>query len=349
MGMVTIARFPLETALPDIPFSLLEDFLSSREWSTYSIGVRVRDPLQKERIAKAVKNRIGNHPVFRGKVIGLEFPDMEIILDEVERQVVIQVLPVIITGKYTKLTRTIAQTRHYCYECKGIGRKHGGVCPICKGEKVLTKESVQELIAPFFQNAFSCGEVLFHGAGREDVDVRMLGDGRPFALTLENPLKREANMQALKEEINRSLKNKVELFELKVGIPADVVFITRNYHTKRYRALVESKGPIDVAQLQSFLDQKMDVIQTTPTRVEKRRVMKERPHWITLEKATQVDAHHIEVELHASAGCYIKEFISGDGGRSKPSLSAWLNADCLCKELDVLEIVDADELTFAAE
>ncbi len=347
--MVTILRIPLETTLPDVPFAKLDELLSSREWTTYSIGVRIRDPLQKELISKAVKNRIANHSLFQGKMIGLEHPDVEIVFDEVEKKVTLQFLPVILKGNYTKLVRTIAQTRHYCYECKGTGRSHGNVCNVCKGEKILTKESVQELVTPFIKDAFQCDEVLFHGAGREDVDVRMLGRGRPFALTLENPILRVADMGKLQSQINSALKGKVELFDLSIGIPADVVFITRNYHTKRYRALVESSEKISVEKLSSFLNQKMDVLQTTPIRVEKRRVMKERPHWITLEKAVQVDTHHIEVELHASAGCYIKEFISGDEGRSKPSLAEWLAVKCFCKELDVLEIVDSDEFTFTTD
>ncbi len=347
--MVTILRIPLETTLPDLPFAKLDELLSSREWTTYSIGVRIRDPLQKELISKAVKNRVANHSLFQGKMIGLEHPDVEIVFDEVEKKVTLQFLPVILKGNYTKLVRTIAQTRHYCYECKGTGRSHGNVCNVCKGEKILTKESVQELVTPFIKDAFQCDEVLFHGAGREDVDVRMLGRGRPFALTLENPTLRVADMGKLQSQINSALKGKVELFDLSIGIPADVVFITRNYHTKRYRALVESTEKISVEKLSSFLNQKMDVLQTTPIRVEKRRVMKERPHWITLEKITQIDPFHIDVELHASAGCYIKEFISGDEGRSKPSLAEWLTAKCVCKELDVLEIVDSDEFTFTAE
>ena len=217
---------------------------------------------------------------------------------------------------------------------------HGRTCSVCKGEKVLTKESVQELITPFFQKEFSCADVLFHGAGREDVDVRMLGSGRPFALTLENPRVRETDIEKLRVHINHALKNKVELFELKIGHAQDVEKVTRTYHTKRYRALVESPEKININPLKPFLEQKMDVIQLTPQRVEKRRAMKERPHWIILESVKRISDHSIEVELHSSAGCYIKEFISGDNGRSKPSLKEWLNVPCTCKELDVLEIVD---------
>ena len=341
--MSTLLHRPLSTSFPDIPLSELEGLLASREWSTYSIGIRCRDPLQKDLFSKAVRVRIADSPLFRGKMIAFEHPDIEIILDEGAGQLTVQVLPLIITGRYTKLSRFIAQTRHYCYACKGSGRTQGRECPVCHGDKVLTKESVQELIAPFFRDAFHCDEVLFHGAGREDVDVRMLGNGRPFALTLENPLVRSVEMGSLQSAINDSLVGKVGLLDVRIGIPSDVASITRAYHTKRYRAVVFSEEVISLEKLDSFRGQKIDVLQTTPVRVEKRRVMKERPHWVILEKATKMDDHRIEIELHASAGCYIKEFISGDAGRSLPSLSEWLGIPCVCQELDVLEIVDLAE------
>lgn len=339
--MVTRFSFPLQHPMPELGHNWQGE-LARRDWETYSVGVRVKDPLKKELFAKSIRIRVANHPLFNGKKTAFEFPDVEIVFDEVEKQIHLQILPIIITGKYTKLSRTIAQTRHYCFECKGVGRKHGAICPVCKGEKVLTKDSVQELIAPFFQKAFTCGEVLFHGAGREDVDVRMLGNGRPFALTLENPAKRRTDLKGLESEINSALMDKVQLFDLHIGMPNDVAYTTQKYHTKRYRALVESSEKIDSGLLVSFLNQKMDVLQTTPLRVEKRRAMKERPHWITLEKVTVIDDNHLEVELHASAGCYIKEFISGDHGRSNPSLADWAKVPCVCKELDVLEIVEND-------
>lgn len=338
--MTTLLRFPLSLHLPELPVHVLENALSTREWDTYAIGVRIKDEAQKQSILKVVRTRVANLSLFNGKKLAFEFPDVEIIFDEVEKEIRVQVQPVIITGRYTKLQRTIAQTRHFCYQCKGTGRFSGGVCEVCKGEKVLTKESVQELIAPFFQKHFGCEEVLFHGAGREDVDVRMLGKGRPFALTLENPMKRTTDVPALMNEINAVLKNKVELFNLELGMPLDVAHVTQKYHTKRYRALVEGVGKVHVERLDSFLNQKMDVIQVTPVRVEKRRAMKERPHWVILESVKKIDETHVEITLHASAGCYIKEFISGDEGRSKPSLSEWLNCACVCKELDVVEIVE---------
>ncbi len=337
--MVHIFHFSLKH-LPPIVAGEWLDVFETHAFETYAIGLRTEKIEGKKPLLAAIRQAVAENSAFHNKQFVLQHPDVEIVFDEIISQVAVHIFPVIIIGRYTKLQRTIAQTRHFCFECKGSGKKHGNVCPQCKGEKVLTKESVQELITPFFQKEFSCAEVLFHGAGREDVDVLMLGKGRPFALTLENPQMRSIDIEKLRTHINRELKKKVELFELKIGHPQDVEEVTRTYHTKRYRALVESPEKININPLNTFLEQKMDVIQLTPQRVEKRRVMKERPHWVILEKVKRIGDHLIEIELHTSAGCYIKEFISGDNGRSKPSLKEWLNVPCVCKELDVLEIVD---------
>jgi tRNA pseudouridine synthase 10 len=44
------------------------------------------------------------------------------------------------------------------------------------------------------------------------------------------------------------------------------------------------------------------------------------------------------MEIKCDAGLYIKELISGDGGRTKPSLSALLGVEAEVTELDVLDV-----------
>ena len=49
-------------------------------------------------------------------------------------------------------------------------------------------KSVQEYLGESIrQEIFGSDEVLLHGSGREDIDVRMLGRGRPFILEFLNP------------------------------------------------------------------------------------------------------------------------------------------------------------------
>ena len=44
------------------------------------------------------------------------------------------------------------------------------------------------------------------------------------------------------------------------------------------------------------------------------------------------------LNVEAESGTYIKELISGDEGRTKPSISEMINNPCKVIELDVLEI-----------
>jgi tRNA pseudouridine synthase 10 len=42
--------------------------------------------------------------------------------------------------------------------------------------------------------------------------------------------------------------------------------------------------------------------------------------------------------VECEGGLYIKELISGDEGRSKPSVSEVLGINALCEQLDVLQV-----------
>ena len=93
---------------------------------------------------------------------------------------------VFVEGRYRKLSRDLPQTVFFCPECKGHPRRRKG-CARCEGFGKLTRDSVQELIGWVLGAAFKTRKNKFHGAGREDVNVRMLGAGRPFVMEFLNP------------------------------------------------------------------------------------------------------------------------------------------------------------------
>lgn len=76
--------------------------------------------------------------------------------------------PIYIGGRYLKFSRNISQS------------------PWVVEEERMGDASVQELIAEKVTPAFQADDYKFSAAGREDIDVRMLGDGRPFLLELLN-------------------------------------------------------------------------------------------------------------------------------------------------------------------
>ena len=48
------------------------------------------------------------------------------------------------------------------------------------------RTSIEEIICQHIQQTFHCTKSHLHACGREDIDVRCLGNGRPFAIEIEN-------------------------------------------------------------------------------------------------------------------------------------------------------------------
>jgi tRNA pseudouridine synthase 10 len=55
-------------------------------------------------------------------------------------------------------------------------------------------------------------------------------------------------------------------------------------------------------------------------------------------KIVSIENNKATLHLEAESGTYIKEFVSGDSGRTKPNLSDELKTPCSIIEMDVLEV-----------
>ena len=80
--------------------------------------------------------------------------------------------------------------------------------------------------------------------------------------------------------------------------------------------------------------------QRTPQRVEHRRadlVRNRTIHWI---EADNFGEDTFDLKLETESGTYVKEFVSGDEGRTKPNFSEALGIQCVVEELDVIAIND---------
>ena len=109
---------------------------------------------------------------------------------------------------------------------------------------------------------------------------------------------------------------------------------------KTYRARVQPSGaiPPDLAQRLATLSG-APVEQLSPTRVMKRRGKDTvRLKQVVHSSLTDQTNGEFVWEVQTSSGTYIKELISGDDGRTSPSLSSLLGVPCECIALDVIEI-----------
>lgn len=251
---------------------------------------------------------------------------------------------VFVEGRYRKLSRDLPQTVFFCPDCKGHVRRRKG-CATCEGFGKLTRDSVQELIGWVAAKAFGTRKNKFHGAGREDVDVRMLGRGRPFVLELVAPRNRQVDLAALEAEINRRNEGRLELVNLHWTEKTRVRALKETPHAKLYSALVEFEAPIDAQRLEALVGRRLAIVQETPQRVAHRRAVLDRTRWVEIESVAPVEGSaglRFQIAMRTEHGTYVKEVLSGEEGRTRPSLGELVDGQCRCVELDVLDILDEE-------
>lgn len=249
---------------------------------------------------------------------------------------------VYLEGRYKKLSRDLPQTVFFCPDCKGHPRRRKK-CARCEGFGKLTRDSVQELIGWVAGKAFLTRKHRFHGAGREDVDVRMLGRGRPFVFELIDPKVFEVDLAALEAEINRRNAGRLELEGLHWTEKARIAVLKETPHAKEYGARVALGAPVAPERLAELVGQRFEITQHTPDRVAHRRADKDRLRWIKfLALAQGAEPLQLELRLATQHGTYVKEVLSGEEGKTTPSLASLLGVPCKCLELDVLAILDEE-------
>lgn len=268
-------------------------------------------------------------------------------------------LPVHILGRYKKFSRALPQTPWWL-----DGERKGS-------------SSVQELMAPAFMKEFAAESTSFHGAGREDVDVRMLGKGRPFVLEIQQPHRVPAHivpgccMQHVAKVINASTED-IEVWPLhapplrtahparpahpatppqvsdvRVTSPSTVAGLVRDGekgHRKAYRCIVWTSRAVTQADVDSTINEArtIPVLQKTPIRVLHRRPLHTRPRLVHRIHAQVINAHYMTIDLETQAGTYVKEFVHGDFGRTVPNVGSLLGCAAEILQLDVVGILEPE-------
>ena len=275
----------------------------------------IRSELKRE-IGKRVKELTGVEPNFVD-------PDVIFVLDIENSSIHMEIPSILILGTYWKLGRRISQ-----------------VPWISKSGKKKYPLSIEEVLQRAAEIA-NAERAIFHGAGREDVDVRMLGSGRPFVLELYRPRKRHIDLALLEKEINNASPwVRVSLF---MRVRRDVVSklkssTSRGY--KVYRALIITRDNVsehDLKRLEEFFHNRV-IAQWTPTRVLRRRKNLLRRRRVLEVRTLKISDRLFEALIKCEGGLYVKELVSGDQGRTTPSFSEVLGTEALCVELDVVYV-----------
>lgn len=175
----------------------------------------------------------------------------------------------------------------------------------------------------------------FLSAGREDIDVRMLGSGRPFALELKDtrlwpPTTDECSL--MEAAINQS-NSGVEVSNLRIFTADDIKLLKHGESdkAKRYAAVCwlphRPISDADIAAINSA--GKVVVKQWTPVRVLHRRANLERERVVDELYAEKIEGQeqYFVLKMRTAAGTYVKEFVHGDFKRTQPSLGDLLSLE----------------------
>ncbi len=263
-------------------------------------------------------------------------PDVLIIFDFSTKRTSLKISPVFIYGRYRKLKRGISQSRRKCPYCGGKG------CEKCGWTGKIAEGSIEGMIGEIMRDFFKAEDYILHGAGREDVDARMLGRGRPFVMEVISPRKRIVDLDLLEREINSKRKGIIEVRELRFTKRDEIVRIKESSPNVRklYRAIVDVEGEITEKDLNIIEETLSNAIirQRTP-----KRVLWRRADIVRVRKVYEVETRKIsntafEMTILCDGGLYVKELISGDDGRTRPSVAEVLGKKAFCRELDVLEV-----------
>jgi tRNA pseudouridine synthase 10 len=302
-------------------------------WSDLSLAEP--EPFKSEvnrEVGKAVSARTG-------KVVNFRTPEVVTILDPATGTVEVQINSVFFYGRYQKFERGIPQTHWDCRACRGAG------CEKCNFTGAQYLDSVEELIGRPVIELFDAENAILHGAGREDIDARMIGTGRPFILEVVSPKKRSVDLAAVEAEINRTADGRVSVAIKRWAERPEVETLKSNKAHKKYRILVEVEGALPAEEFAKAVKtlQGVTIYQRTPERVAHRRADKIRERRVLdIECVGEQDGRFI-VEVLGEAGLYIKELVSGDSGRTQPSLAEILKRTAHVTSLDVTQVEGAQE------
>jgi tRNA pseudouridine synthase 10 len=238
-------------------------------------------------------------------------PDVNVILNLERKRIELRINPMFVYGEYRKLARGIPQTRLEGY-----------------------RETVEGIIAgPFMTESRGSGHSM-HAAGREDMDARCL-DWRPFVLEVTEPRRRKLNLAGIAKRIN--IGGKVKVRGLDFSDRGEVARVKSLRPDKTYRAVVSFENPLgrDLDMIKRIMGK---VRQKTPKRVLRSRADRTRMRKVKAIEWKRISNKKLEIKIKGESGLYIKELITGDGGRTAPSVAGVLKNPARIEALDVIRI-----------
>jgi tRNA pseudouridine synthase 10 len=301
--------------------------LKKMDFRTFMIGVRMSDSLvMKEealwektgiKYCESIKAEISRElsrlvTKATGKKQDQERPDVIIMFDAGKRSTEIFSNPLFVYGEYRKFSRGLPQTSSRQF-----------------------KQSVEDIIAKPLMKATGGSAHVLHAQGREDRGARCLA-WRPFVLEIKQPLKRKFSPRSMLTAINRS--HKVKVAKLRLSDRKEVAKIKAKNPFKIFRVVVDFEKSVENPERLKSLA--CAIKQRTPSRILGAKPDRTKHKKVKSIKWKRINSKRYQFDIIAESGLYLNELVTGDGGRTKPSVSQLLENSGKIKEFDLIGLED---------
>ena len=327
------------------------DAASAYDYSTFLVGIELPTDVEEREdefkaifsieYGESIRHEFGR--LFGkaiAKIAGKEAeylrPEIVFVISPFSGTVRLEVNPLFVTGKYRKLIRDIPQSKWFCSCCRGKG------CKKCNYTGKLYASSVEEFISKPLLEATHGQDSFFHASGREDIDARMLGSGRPFVVEISKPKKRFFDLKMIENMVNINSEGRVEISNLSYASKDLVRRLKKGENAqKEYSLLAEFEKELSDSDVRLIETSFSNIIvkQKTPQRVMHRRADLVRERYIYKVKVKKVSLKRALLQIRCQGGLYVKELVSGDEGRTIPNVSDLLNNRAKTLKLDVLNVI----------
>ena len=228
---------PYEATRLQLGARIPKDQIAAEEELRKRLGAGGSDALKSGLVTEIARNL---NDRLDGKKLVNDKPQILALIDVLTLTVELDIRAHYLYGRYQKLERGIPQTRWPCRACKGRG------CEKCEGTGLQYKKSVQDLIGNPLLGLFEAKEHAFHGMGREDIDVRCLGQGRPFVIEMKEPKIRTVDLDAAMNSINELAEGSIKITGLRSSNRSEVVRVkdtpAEKSYTIRFRVMPLSEA-----------------------------------------------------------------------------------------------------------
>ena len=217
---------------------------------------------------------------------------------------------VILRGRYNKTKGFKIKNKNSTNDRLEINQRHI--------EKILKKE---------ISDQFNSDSIVFWPVGKEEPESLVLGNGRPFYVSIKNP-KKISFKQGLLIQSNGIL---FKLIEKVRALPTSAPL-----YVKKVMTLVSFQEKLRTSDIKNFTDSGIMIVEIVSRKSKNWKLI----YQMDIKVKTQ---RKLELTITCDNGLPIRKFIEGDDVDISPTLGQILGRKCHCNKIDILDILNEED------